>query len=118
MDIKETLLNIVQSDSARYSYMAAEKLITVMLQDYAEKQNKEVLIERNYPFFDMVFPNGIDDISGKVAVEIKFYRHKQMFLKFIYDTIGRVTMNNGDSVVLLRAVFLFSSICYRSFLCN
>ena len=105
MDIKETLLNIVQSDSARYSYMAAEKLITVMLQDYAEKQNKEVLIERNYPFFDMVFPNGIDDISGKVAVEIKFYRHKQMFLKFIYDTIGRVTMNNGDiNTLLLIAV--------------
>ena len=63
------------------------------------------MIERNYPFFDMVFPNGIDDISGKVAVEIKFYRHKQMFLKFIYDTIGRVTMNNGDiNTLLLIAV--------------
>ena len=91
MDIKESLLNIVQSDGTRYSYMAAEKLIAVMLQDYADRQNKKVLIERNYAYFDMVFPDGIDDISGKVAVEIKFYRHKQMFLKFIYD--NNILMN-------------------------
>lgn len=104
MDIKETLLNIVQSDSTRYSFMAVEKLISVMLQDYANRQNKEVEIEGNYALCDMIFPNGIDNISGKVAVEIKISRHKQMFLKFIYDTIGRFTMNSGNIDTLLLIV--------------
>jgi len=44
MDIKETLLNIVQSENFRYSIMRVEKLISVMLQDYAKSQNKESLV--------------------------------------------------------------------------
>ena len=104
MDIKETLLNIVQSDNIRYSSIGVEKLITVMLQDYAQKQNKEVIVERNFGLCDMIFPDGIDDISGKVAVEIKMSRHKQLFLKVIYDIIGRFTMNNGDVNTLLLIV--------------
>ena len=38
MDIKETLLNLVQPDSTRYLFMAVEKLILIMLQDYASRQ--------------------------------------------------------------------------------
>ena len=96
MDIKETLLDVVQSTNGRYSSMAVKKLISTMLQDYVNRQGKEVLVEGDYSLCDMIFPNGIDDISEKVAVEIKISRHKQLFLKVIYDTIGRFTMTNGD----------------------
>lgn len=104
MDIKETLLNIVQSENFRYSIMGVEKLISVMLQDYAKSQNKESLVERDFNLGDMTFPNGIDDISGRVTVEIKIPRHRQMFLRVIYDTIGRFAINNGDFKTLLLIV--------------
>lgn len=104
MDIKETLLNLVQSDSTRYSFMAVEKLILIMLQDYASRQGKETLIDRNVALCDLVFPDGIDDIKEKAAVEIKFTRHKQIFLRTIYDTIGRFSINRGDINTLILIV--------------
>jgi len=68
MDIKEILLNIIQSENSRYSNMALEKLILVMLQDYAKGQGKEAFIEGAFGLCDMIFPNGIDDIAEKVSV--------------------------------------------------
>lgn len=104
MDIKETLLNLVQSDSTRYSFMAVEKLISIMLQDYASRQGKKTLIDRHVALCDLVFPDGINDIEEKVAVEIKFTRHKQIFLRAIYDTIGRFSINRGDINTLILIV--------------
>lgn len=34
MDIRETLLELINSETIRYSYMAIEKLIIVMMKDY------------------------------------------------------------------------------------
>ncbi len=104
MDIKEALLNIVQSENFRYSTRGIEKLISVMLQDYAKRQNKDCLIEGRYGLSDMTFPNGIDDILGKVDVEIRIPRHRQMFVKIIYDAIGRFTINDEDVTTLLLIV--------------
>ncbi len=106
MDIKEALLEITQSDNLRYSIVAIEKLILTMLQDRVKRQDKSILYERYNAsaVCDMVLPNGIDEISGKVAVEIKASRHKQMFLKVIYDTIGRFSMNRGDINTLILIV--------------
>lgn len=33
-------------------------------------------------------PDGIDSDESCIAVKIKIYRHKQMGLRVIYDTIG------------------------------
>lgn len=104
MDIKETLLNLIQSGGTHYSFMAVEKLISIMLQDYAKSQSKDVTLERNFALCDMILPLGIDDISEKTAVEIKIPRHKQMFLRVIYDTIGRFAMNRGDISTLILIV--------------
>ena len=104
MDVRETLLNVVQSDNPRYSFVAIERLILAMLQDHVKKQDKAVLLERHSALCDMILPNGIDDISEKVAVEIKVSRHKQMFLKVIYDTIGRFAVNRGDINTLILII--------------
>ena len=41
MDIKKAMLELVNSEAnIRYSCLAAEKLIEVMLTDYLKKQNK------------------------------------------------------------------------------
>ena len=44
MDIKEKLLELTNSETIRYSYMAVEKLIIVMMKDYLESQNKQILV--------------------------------------------------------------------------
>lgn len=38
MDIREALLELVNSESVRYSYMAIEKIIIVMMRDYLKAQ--------------------------------------------------------------------------------
>ena len=106
MDIKDTLLQIINSGANRYSYVAIEKLITVMLEDYLKSQNKRVDVERigMHIIADMLLPDGIDNESECIAVEIKVYRHKQMSLRVIYDTIGHFSMNRGEVNKLLLIV--------------
>ena len=106
MDIRESLLAIVNSETNRYSYMAIEKLIIVMMKDYLKSQNKRLFAESEkiYGISDMLLPDGIDNESGCIAAEIKMYRHKQMSLKVIYDTFGRFSMNKGEINKLLLIV--------------
>lgn len=103
MDIREKLLELINSETIRYSYMAAEKLIIVMMEDYLKLQNKRFLVENEivYRTFDMILPDGIDSYESCIAVEIKIYRHKQMSLWGIYDTIGRFSINRRDINKLL-----------------
>lgn len=97
IDIKEKIFDLLNNTKGLYSYIAIEKLVSVMMTDYVKSQNKDV-IENYYnnkgP--DMILPDGIDDENGCIAVEIKSLRQKQMSLKVIYDTIGRFTFNRGE----------------------
>lgn len=47
MDIREAMLELVNSESVRYSYMAIEKIIIVMMRDYLKAQNKRLLAEND-----------------------------------------------------------------------
>jgi len=106
MDIKEKLLELTNSETIRYSYMAVEKLIIVMMKDYLESQNKQILVgsETIYRALDIIMPDGIDSDESCIAVKIKIYRHKQMGLRVIYDTIGHFSINRGDINKLLLIV--------------
>ena len=106
MDIREALLELVNSESIRYSYTAIEKIIIIMLRDYLEAQNKQLLIENEvmHRISDMILPNGIDNEDGYIAAEIKMYRHKQMSLRVIYDAIGHFSINRGEINKLLLIV--------------
>lgn len=106
MDIREALLGLVNSESVRYSYMAIEKLVIVMMRNYLEAQNKRLLAENQdmLRISDMILPDGIDNEDGCVAAEIKMYRHKQMSLRVIYDTIGHFSINRGEINKLLLIV--------------
>lgn len=106
MDIREALLELVNSESVRYSYMAIEKIIIVMMRDYLKAQNKRLLAENEvmHRISDMILPDGIDNEDGCIAAEIKLYRHKQMSLRLIYDTIGRFSINRGEINKLLLIV--------------
>lgn len=106
MDIRETMLELVNSESVRYSYMAIEKIIIVMMRDYLKAQNKRLLAENEvmHRISDMILPDGIDNEDGYIAAEIKLYRHKQMSLRLIYDTIGRFSINRGEINKLLLIV--------------
>ena len=106
MDIRETLLELINSETIRYSYMAIEKLIIVMMKDYLGSQNKRLFAENEvvHGISDMILPDGIDSDESCIAAEIKMYRHKQMSLRVIYDTIGRFSINRGDINKLLLIV--------------
>lgn len=106
MDIRETLLELINSETIRYSYMAIEKLIIVMMKDYLGSQNKRLFAENEvvHRISDMILPDGIDSDESCIAAEIKMYRHKQMSLRVIYDTIGRFSINRGDINKLLLIV--------------
>ena len=106
MDIRETLLELINSETIRYSYMAIEKLIIVMMKDYLGSQNKRLFAENEvvHGISDMILPDGIDSDDSCIAAEIKMYRHKQMSLRVIYDTIGRFSINRGEINKLLLIV--------------
>lgn len=106
MDIRETLLELINSETIRYSYMAVEKLIIIMMKDYLKSQNKRLLAENESVrgISDMILPDGIDSDESCIAAEIKMYRHKHMSLRVIYDTIGRFSINKGDINKLLLIV--------------
>jgi hypothetical protein len=54
--------------------------------------------------YDALLPDGIDEIAGKVAVEIKIYRYNRTPLRLIYDTVGRISMKGGDIDTLLLII--------------
>ncbi len=109
MDIKRTLLEIVNSEAnIRYSYIGIEKLILTMLEDYVKKQEKKIFVQSSNIdggyIFDALLPDGIDKIVGKVAIEIKMYRYNRMLLRVIHDIIGKISMKGGDIDTLLLII--------------
>ena len=69
MDIREALLELVNSESVRYSYMAIEKIIIVMMRDYLKAQNKRLLAENEdmHRISEMILPDGIYNEEGCIA---------------------------------------------------
>lgn len=106
MNIREKLFELINAEPNRYSYMAIEQLIIVMMNDYVKMQGKRIVAsdDNGYRNFDMILPDGIDDSKGCVAAEIKMLRYKQMSFRVIYDTIGRFSINRGEIDKLLLIV--------------
>lgn len=92
MEIREALLELINSDTINFSHMnrAIEKLVFVMLEDYLKSQKKRLIIDRK---FDMILPDGIDDEEECLAVEIKMYRNSQIVSRVLYDVVERFSVN-------------------------
>lgn len=106
MDIKKAMMEIVNSESnIRYACLAIEKLVTVMLTDYLRKQNKVCETNEMNPnrLFDAWLPDGIDDIEGSVALEVRVARNGHFVFNRLYDIVGRIALGNTrvDSLVLV-----------------
>lgn len=105
MDIRETLIEILNLETTRYSSVAIEKLILVMMRDYLEAQNKHLIAEYESNWIaDMLLPDGIDNESGCIAVIIKVCRHKQMSLRVIYNAIDHFSRYRGKINKILLIV--------------
>lgn len=98
MDIKQALLELVDSATIKNSYMAIEKLIVIMMRDYLKSQNKVLLLGRKvtYGIFDMLLPDGIDSDESYIAAEIKMFRYKRASLGAIYNTMNRFSSKRGE----------------------
>ena len=96
----DEIFNNETTSNSRYSYMAVEKLVLVMLEDYIKRQNKEFIsnpLDRSNRYrFDGLAPNGFDDYHGKTAIEIKFLKYPMISLNSIYSTIGRAVVHTND----------------------
>lgn len=105
MDIKKSILELLKSEyNIRYSYMAIEKLILTVFEDYLKKQDKEIIFPKNINHrinFDAILPEGFDTISGKVGVELKIHRHSGLIIRELYNIIGRIVVNKEDISTLL-----------------
>lgn len=102
MNIREALLELINSDTIRYAHIAIEKLVFIMMEDYLKSQNKRLVLE-NYNF-DMILPDGIDDEEGCIAVEIKMYRNGYTFSSRILNYIRHFSINRGEITKLLLIV--------------
>lgn len=104
MDIKKMLLEIVNDETNfRYSFMAIEKLVYTMMEDYLRRQNKQIFSAKMHSgaLYDMLLPDGIDNVSGTVAVDIKIFRNINMLPNRIYDWIGRIALGSESFDELL-----------------
>ena len=102
MDIKKIFLEMINSKAGRISsYQAVEKLIITMLDDYLQQQGKQLEVENAYKTYDLFLPDGIDDFSGKIAVEIKMFRNSYNLLDVINRAINSTFMMEDDIDALL-----------------
>ncbi|MBP2659953.1 MAG: hypothetical protein H6Q69_2985 [Firmicutes bacterium] len=108
MDIKRSLLDIINSDnnSIYYSYMTIEKLIMVMLKDYISQQNKEFISDySNNKNFDCdgYAPDGFDEFKGSTAIEIKISRTSEISIITVKKIISYFQMHGGEiqNVILI-----------------
>jgi len=106
MNIRETLLELINTATTKYSYMAIQKLIIVMMEDYLKSQHKRLWTENEVikQGMDMILPDGIDNDKSCIAAEIKLYRHKYMGVRVINNTIQLFSINRGDINKLLLIV--------------
>lgn len=116
MDIKKSILELLKSEyNIRYSYIAIEKIILTVFEDYLKKQDKEIIFPRNINHrinFDAILPEGFDTISGKVGVELKIYRNNTQIIR-IYDIIGRILVNSDNIDALLLVLVTEVSECTK-----
>ena len=109
-ELQQTLNDILNMDGSmhnRYSYIAIEKLVLVMLEDYIKKQKKEFIASKSHGYnryeFDGYAPEGFDDYQGKTAIEIKFFRQGRVLKNVINDIVIRATHNDKqiDNLILI-----------------
>ncbi len=115
MDIRETLLEFansqaINSQAIMYSYMAVERLIVIMMEDYLKCQGKRLFSknEVTHGTFDMVLPDGIDNDESCIAAEIKMFRYKQANLEAIYHIMHRFSSKRDefDKLLLISVIEL------------
>lgn len=100
-ELKIKLLDMINTDNnIRYSYMALEKLITIMLKDYIESQGKKFIFEHSHKAerysYDACAPDGFDQFIGKTVFEFKFYRSQSISNPMIRKTIEKTIFSNED----------------------
>ena len=115
MDIREELLEFtnsraINSQAIMYSYMAVERLIVIMMEDYLKCQGKRLFSknEITHGTFDMVLPDGIDNDESCIAAEIKMFRYKQANLEAIYHIMYRFSSKRDefDKLLLISVIEL------------
>ena len=100
-ELQQTLNDILGMEGSmhnRYSYIAIEKLVLVMLEDYIKKQKKEFVADTSRGYnryeFDGYAPQGFDDYHGKTAIEIKLFRQGRVLKNVINDIVNRAIHND------------------------
>ncbi len=109
-ELKNKLLELLNTDSnIRYSYMALEKLIAIMLKDYIESQGKSFIFDHSHVvdkhYYDACAPEGFDQFVGKTVFEFKFYRSQSASLHMLRRIIER-NISTNENIENLIIVFV------------
>lgn len=108
MDIKQTLLGML--GNGYRSVMVIEKIVFVMMKQYLKAQDKRcnlgnIINTDNRVFrFDMIFPDGIDDITEPIAVEVKATKS----IHIVRNAIRRIGTYIDNKDVKIKKILVIS----------
>lgn len=95
--VKNKIYQLIYNENVppRTKYLMIENLIKITFSDYLSKQSKELAESKKSYGFDLFVENGFDDFEGNTAIDIKWLMNSfGPSLRFVYDTIGRVSLND------------------------
>ena len=105
MTIKEKLMSMVDtSKNLRINYIQMEKIVFTMLEDYLKRQGKTIEMHNQIKQFDALLPNGIDEYSKGIFVELKIYRNKMALLGVTKNLINIINELDSYRTLLLIVI--------------
>lgn len=90
-------------NSSKISYLAFETYVIEILQKYVAAQGKILLINNDSSLFDVYLPEGIDDITGPVNVEIKYFDtpKKNVYFQSLFNLATKINKVEDGSILLI-----------------
>ena len=100
-------------NNSKAAYLAFETYVIETLQKYAQSQGKRVIVNNESNFFDAILPDGIDDISESLNVEIKYFTsdRKSVYFQSLQRLTNKINqIEDGALLLILGADFTDKSI--------
>ncbi|MBO0425859.1 SIR2 family protein [Enterococcus faecium] len=105
MEIKKMIFDFIYSNesNSRYVHIAIEKLVSIMMEDYIERQDNLVHVnyrmKTNVGFFeyDIYAPDGFDSYVGQTVIELKIARNRLIAKRILRDTVGRFATHETEA---------------------
>ncbi|WP_407312212.1 SIR2 family protein [Desulfosporosinus sp. SB140] len=110
MELQDFIKNLTFENNSVRSYILFETLVLKLLSKYLDEQSKIIIFDNDkikkdstsrIGIYDGLIPEGIDELPGPTAVEIKFYRNIKSNLSSLKNTIASIINDVNIKSLLL-----------------